>query len=234
MHEGHRQRLWEKLKNGDNLFEHELLEILLFNAYPRKNVNPLAHELLERFASINEVINADIDELMLVEGVGENVALYLKCIGECMRLKNNCESFAIIKNTSEFKQFISARFRGKLHEVLEFYFLDRSGRVARICSFTDKDPDKVDVKPEEIIKLISVYRPRGVYMAHNHIDCPCEPSVADDNITKKVQMICNINNVRLYDHCICGPDGIYSYFLTDRLDKIAAEYSVANIFKDNL
>ena len=49
MHEGHRQRLWEKLKQGDNLFEHELLEILLFNAYPRNNVNPVAHALLQRF-----------------------------------------------------------------------------------------------------------------------------------------------------------------------------------------
>ena len=56
MHEGHRQRLYEKLKNGDNLFEHEILEMLLFNAYPRKNTNPIAHELLNRFPSISEVL----------------------------------------------------------------------------------------------------------------------------------------------------------------------------------
>ena len=105
MHEGHRRRLMEKLRRGDNLFEHELLEILLFNAYPRANVNPVAHALLQRFASINEVISADVDELMLVEGVGENAALYLKCVGECMRLKNNCDSFTVIRNAGEFMQF---------------------------------------------------------------------------------------------------------------------------------
>ncbi len=234
MHEGHRQRLLEKLKNGDNLFEHEILEILLFNAYPRKNVNPVAHALLSRFAGINEVLNAEVDELMLVEGVGENVALYLKCIGECMRLKNSCESFAVINNTSELISFVTARFRGKPHEVLEFYFMDKSGRVRRICSFTDNDPDRVNVRPEEIVKLISVYRPHGVYMAHNHINCPCEPSAADDDMTKKVELICSLNNVRLYDHCIIGPDGVYSYFLSNRLDKISSEYSAANFFKDKL
>ena len=66
MHEGHRRRMYQKLKNGDNLYEHEVLEMLLFNAYPRKNTNPVAHELLERFPSISAVLSADIDELMSV------------------------------------------------------------------------------------------------------------------------------------------------------------------------
>ncbi len=233
MHEGHRRRLLEKLKNGDNLFEHELLEILLFNAYPRKNVNPIAHALLQRFAGIDEVINADIEELTMVEGVGENVALYLKCIGQCMRHKNSCDSFAHIKNTEELKKFVTARLGGKASEVLEFYLMDKSGRVRRIFSYTSNDPSRVVVQPEEIAKMISVCRPHGVYMAHNHTDSPCFPSDADDDMTKKVQVICNLNNVRLYDHCIFAPDGIYSYFLTNRLDDIAREYSVSNLFGKN-
>ena len=56
MHEGHRRRLYEKLKNGDNLFEHEILEMLLFNSYPRKNTNPIAHDLLSRFPGIGAVL----------------------------------------------------------------------------------------------------------------------------------------------------------------------------------
>ena len=82
MHEGHRRRLYEKLKSGGNLYEHELLEMLLFNAYPRKNTNPLAHELLNRFPSISAVLNADYEELIAVPGVGEQVALYLLCVFE--------------------------------------------------------------------------------------------------------------------------------------------------------
>lgn len=234
MHEGHRKRLLEKLKNGDNLFEHELLEILLYNAYPRVNVNPIAHNLLQRFASISEVINASMEELMLVDGVGENVAMYLKCIGECMKFKNDCQSFAVIKNNADFTRFASMRLSGKAAEVLEFYLVDRSGRVCRVCSFTDKHPSRVSVQPEDLVKIISAYHPHAIYVAHNHVDCPCEPSPSDDDMTKKIQLICSMNNVRLIDHCICGPDGIFSYFMSNRLDKIAYEYSASYFFRQKL
>ena len=47
---------------------------------------------------------------------------------------------------------------------------------------------------------------------------------------RKVQLICSINNVRLYDHCILAPDGIFSYFMSNRLDEIAHDYSVGVFF----
>ena len=96
MHEGHRQRLYQKLKDGDNLFEHELLEMLLFNAYPRKNTNTVAHELLKRFPSISAVLAAGYDELISVPGVGEQVALYLMCVGKCVARGNDADSFAVV------------------------------------------------------------------------------------------------------------------------------------------
>ena len=171
---------------------------------------------------------------MLGEGEGESVALYLMCVGEVYRLKNDCDSFAVINNTAELVEFVKARMRGKPVEVLEFYFMDKSSRVKRVCTFTDNDPGKVNVRPDEIIKLISVCRPQGVYIAHNHTNCPCEPSAADDNLTKKIQLICSLNNVKLYDHVIYGPDGVFSYFIPNRLDGIAYEYSAEKFFKDNL
>lgn len=233
MHEGHRQRLLGKLKQGDNLYEHELLEILLFNAYPRKDVNPVAHALLSRFASIREVLNADFDELTAVEGVGENTALYLMCLGKCLTFTNGCDSFAVIRNTADLKQFVSARFRGKSSEVFELYLMDRNGRVKRVCSYTNNDACRVDVKPEEVMKLISVYRPYAVYIAHNHVNCPARPSREDDELTKHIQLICSINGVRLYDHCIYVSDGdIYSYYLTNRIDEIIDKYNVGSIIKD--
>lgn len=232
MHEGHRRRLWQKLNSGDNLFEHELLEILLFNAYPRKNVNPVAHALLERFPSIAEVLAADLEELKSVEGVGENVALYLKCIGRVLERKNDCDSFAIVGNTAQLIAFAKARLGGRTSEHAELYFVDKACGVKRIAAFTCGDPRRVELKPEEVVKLISVCRPYGVYLAHNHTDCPAEPSAADDDLTKKVQLICSLNNVRLLDHVIVAPDGVYSYFMTNRLDEIAEQFSAANIFRN--
>jgi DNA repair protein RadC len=233
MHEGHRQRLYAKLEEDDNLYEHELLEILLFNAYPRRDTNPIAHALLEKFASIQEIINADVNELCTVEGVGRNVALYLKCIGKCVSGSNCCKSFAVVKNIDEFKQFISRRFRGKDVEFLELYFLDKAGRVKRISSFTSGDADRVNVKSEEIARLISVFRPYGIFMAHNHVDCDSQPSHADDAFTKRIMLICKLSNVRFYDHCIYVADNdIYSYYSFNRLDKINIDQEIEVILKN--
>jgi DNA repair protein RadC len=233
MHEGHRQRLYAKLEEGDNLYEHELLEILLFNAYPRRDVNPIAHALLARFASINEILAASVNELCAVEGVGRNVALYLKCIGRCVSAGNGCDSFAIIKTTEQFKKFLALRYRGKNVEVLEMYFMDKSGRVKRISSFSSNDTESVQMPSEEIARLISVYQPYGLFVAHNHVRYHSCPSLADDEFTKRLQLICSLNNVRLYDHCIyASDDDIFSYYLSNRIDEIKSDYSLASIIKN--
>jgi DNA repair protein RadC len=233
MHEGHRQRLLGRLNSGDNLYEHELLEILLFNAYPRRDVNPIAHALLDRFACIKEVLSADTEELCMVDGVGESVALYLKCIGRCLQASNNCDSFAIIKSTAQFKEFITPRFRGKVVEELEIYLLDKAGRVKRIAHYTSCDSQRVTVTPEEVLKLISVHKPYGIFVAHNHVNCGSRPSVADDELTKQIQIICSLNNTCFYDHCIYADgDDIYSYFVTDRTDGIKENYNINYLIKN--
>ena len=66
MHEGHRQRMLQRLGDAKHLQDHELLEILLFNAIPRKNTNPLAHELLSAFGSLEGVLRAVYEELLRV------------------------------------------------------------------------------------------------------------------------------------------------------------------------
>ena len=68
MHEGHRKRMLQRLEHAEGLQDHELLEILLFNAIPRKNTNPLAHELLTSFPSMGELFRADYAELLNVDG----------------------------------------------------------------------------------------------------------------------------------------------------------------------
>ena len=80
-HAGHRKRLIEKLEKG-MLHEHEVLEALLFNAVPRKNTNDLAHRLLAEFGSVPAVLEAPISLLKKVDGVGESVAAYIKCVEE--------------------------------------------------------------------------------------------------------------------------------------------------------
>ena len=78
-HDGHRSRMRERFRReGLNGFaDHEALELMLFYAIPQRNVNPLAHALLERFGSFHGVLEASEEELCRVEGVGEYAAVLL-------------------------------------------------------------------------------------------------------------------------------------------------------------
>ena len=82
MHSGHRKRLKDKLINlgADALYDHELLEMLLFYSIPRVNTNTQAHRLMERFDSLCGVFKADKDELAKTLGVGERSAELIKIV----------------------------------------------------------------------------------------------------------------------------------------------------------
>jgi len=227
--------MYEKLKNGDGLYEHELLEMLLFNAYPRVNTNPIAHALLNAFGSIPGVLNAEVDELCAVDGVGESVALYLKCIGECTkRSSGNAVGVALLKNYDDFKNFVRLRLRGKTQEFLELYCLEKSGRVKNIFTYTSDDPNKVQIDADRVASVIAAVKPYGLLVAHNHLSGNSAPSQNDDRFTGEVQVMCSMNNVQLYDHCIyASDDNIFSYFSSGKIDKIKNVYTFERLVDES-
>lgn len=93
-HAGHRARLREQfIKHGINSFQqHQVLELLLFYAVPRRDTNELAHKLLNRFGKLSGVLTADIDELMSVSGVGEHTAIFLKAVFDIYAFYGNNDS----------------------------------------------------------------------------------------------------------------------------------------------
>lgn len=231
MHEGHRQRMYEKLMRSDSIYDHEVLEILLFNAYPRMNTNPLAHRLLDTFGTLNDIFKADVNELMGVEGVGKNVALYIKLVGLCMAKTDRAVTgITYLKSYADFKNFVALRLHAKSSEVLEFYLLEKSGKVKNIYSYSDKDPGQVGVKSEEVARILSANKPYGLLVGHNHLSGNCAPSDADDRFTMELQVICSVNNVRLYDHCIfAGDNNVYSYYSAGKIDEIKELFSFKNV-----
>lgn len=236
MHEGHRRRMYEKLKDGSGICDHELLEILLFSACPRKNTNPVAHALIDAFGSLAGVFEAEVEQLMTVDGVGENVALFLKCVGECnRRVKSANTGVAMLKTYEDFRFFTTVRMRGKQEEVLEFYCLEKNGKVKRIFSFTDTERNKVEVETDKIAYVIATEKPYGLLVAHNHLSGSSAPSANDDRFTVELQLMCSINNVVLYDHCIYASDtNVYSYFATGKIDEIKRDFSFKELIDKQL
>ncbi len=236
MHEGHRKRMYEKLANGDTLYEHEILEMLLFSVLPRKNTNPLAHSLLNSFGSIAGVFGATVEELKTVKGVGPNVAYYLKLLALCSKTVNNdFGGITVLKHAKDYKDFIRLRLRGKLCEIVEIYCLDKSGRVKSIIPFTNNSVNHVEIEVKELTQAISAAGPHAVIASHNHLQDSCEPSANDDKFTRDLQAVCSMTGADLMDHCIyCATGEVYSYSLSGRMANIKRNYTLNNLVEQQM
>ncbi len=228
MHEGHRKRILQRLEgSGKDLQDHELLEILLFNAIPRKNTNGIAHSLIDAFGSLYGVFHASPDELRSVNGVGPEVAAYLRCIGLIIPRAEKPKNTSPIKfNLQSFSQHVSQSFSSLNQEVIEIFCLDASERVKCSRRFTSDSANRVQVRSEEINRYIVTTLPSGIVAAHNHPEGICRPSAEDDRFTAQLMMTCSMNNIKFYDHLITGEDGVYSYFRAGKMEDIRKSYNV--------
>ena len=219
MADGFRKQFIEKLEGGGRLYETDLLNILLSNAYGGKDMSAVAEALLSRFPGVKAVIEAEPKELLAVEGVSQTVVTYLKTLDRAYNLCHKEEVY--IKDTEQCFQVVEERFRGRDSECVEIYFVNKSGRVTDISHYTTKNADRVDISANEILSVISTSDAYGLYFAHNHVNSPATPSGADDNATAKVVRACAMCGIKFFDHCIISSTGDrFSYRMSGRLDRL--------------
>lgn len=231
MHEGHRKRILERLKDGAaGMQDHELLEILLFNVIPRYNTNPLAHSLLSAFGSLSGVLNASYSQLCGVEGVGSSTAAYLKAVSETferVRLAENRPRR--FENASSFARYLLGRLAGIVEERIFLFCVGEDGAVASERQYTAFRRDSSYLDSDEVTRFLLSQRPKGLVVAHNHPGAPCHPSNEDNKFTAQLQMICSAVGVEFYDHIVIGDDGYFSYFAEGQLQEIKNEYNIDHI-----
>lgn len=85
IHAGHRERLNELVANTgvDALSEVQAVEYFLTYIFPRGDVNPLAHRLLEEYESFSHIIDASAQDLMRVAGINKRSALKSQTLAKC-------------------------------------------------------------------------------------------------------------------------------------------------------
>ena len=87
IHSGHRERMREKYRAAglDAFSSHEVIELLLFYANKRSDTNPVAHRLIEHFGSLPAVLEAEYDDLIKVDGVGDTAATLITLMPHLFR-----------------------------------------------------------------------------------------------------------------------------------------------------
>lgn len=230
-HAGHRGRLIAKMDSG-TLEEHEWLEALLFNAYPRKNTNPIAHALLKKFGNIENIFTRTTEQLLTVDGVGQGVAAYLRAVGEFFRrYRSGGGWFPKYYDVQEFAQYVRRKYANLRYETFDMYFLDKKMNIICCQEYGGFSETGVSVPASAIGESLVIHKPRGVVLVHNHPKESAKPSDADNAATKVIQMICSTFDVLLCDHFIVGSkDDVYSYYAVGAMNYISENYSLQAVF----
>lgn len=214
IHKGHRKRMMEKFSEfGIDVFsDHEKLEMLLYLMLPRKNTNLIAHNLINGFGSLKNLLIAPGDELQKIEGIGKSSSLNLQFIGAFTNYLNRVEatpkeSFAVKEKVTEF---CINYFKDKIKEVLTLILLDDKYTLLQVCDINSDELNHVTFGLREIVGLIMKYNCRNVIIAHNHIKGTANPSDDDVRQTREINRYLKAIDVGLVDHIIVSKDNAIS------------------------
>jgi len=221
MHEGHRKRMIDKLlTNAEVLSDHELLEILLFYAVPRKNVNTTAHNLLDTLGTLENVMQSDEATLTSIDGIGERTAAFFITVNEIYnRIKTNPQQLPKLFSFDASRSYLINTFRGLNEEKFIALFMNKQGELIMRKIFSSHSELMVNIDLSELQKGIAAKRPYSITIAHNHLTGNPLPSVSDDEATEKLTAILMLNKVTLNDHIIVAGDRTYSYRSAGKIEK---------------
>lgn len=214
MHDGHRQRLLSTVNEVglDHLSEIQVLEFILFYIFPRGDVNPLAHRLLARFETVYNVIEASVDDLMRVKGMGESSAKKLHSMMSiydfyCLEKISRSSS---VTDFGSFLDNIEILLRPKNTELCYIFAISPGGSITHGRLFSRGNVSAVDFEVSELASYISTYKVKSVIFVHNHPGGTCFPSAQDRTSNERLNKFLNLCGVQLYDSLIIGRNGIYS------------------------
>ena len=221
IHDGHRERMIKKfLDYPDSLSEHELLELVLYSAIPRKDTNELAHRLCDSFGGIKGVFSASEQELTSVSGVGKKIALHLVLLGKVLdKIKSADVYMPYLSSPEKVKEEMKKLFIDEKSE--KFYLVLLDGRYKKIFQTTIEGNDSTQVITDlsSMAHALTAHDCKFAIIAHNHPSGNSNPSKADDLATEKFYILCTLHGVKLIDHVIVGDD-VYSYFYNGKMEEI--------------
>ena len=209
-HEGHRARLKRRFHEGGAaaLPDYELLELVLFNAQPRRDMKPLAKRLIAAFGDFNRVVSAPPARLRDVEGVGEAAIHQLKLIeAGAQRLARaralNRPALSSWSAVMDYCRTVMAHL-----EVEQFHllFLDRKNVLIADEAQTRGTVDAAPVYPREVVKRALELNASALIIAHNHPSGDPTPSQADIAMTRKLREALETVGVTLHDHMVIGKE----------------------------
>jgi len=205
---GHRQRLRERFSRSglNGLQDYEAVELVLSYAIPRRDVKPLAKDLLREFGSIEGLMDAPMHRLIDEHGMGMNSALLIRLIREMCSayLEQRVRKTDVLNSFERAEDFVRMKLGGCQSETLMTIFLNSHNNIISY----ELNPGTVNhaaVYVRELAKRAVLANATGVILAHNHPSGICIPSQEDVKLTESIRQALGTFGVKLFCHLIVTP-----------------------------
>ena len=215
IHAGHRERMRERFihdKGFENFEDHQILELLLFYSRTRGDTNPLAHELLDQFGSLKGVLEARPEQLMQVNGIGEQQATLISMVVPLTRVWHRCAMTEPQKigNSREAENYCLSILAGERTERFYVISLNAKCNVLGRRKISEGSLSEVSAYPRMVMETALNYNAHSVLLCHNH-RCYLYENVRFCNC------LCNLTSNQL-----CVHNNIFSnpfYYTVKRVQK---------------
>jgi len=214
---GHRKRLRDRfLKSGlDGFADYEVVELLLTLAIPRSDVKQSAKALIARFGNLRSILDAPIEELRKVSGIGSvaPVALQIIKAAAALYLQQGNEIQESFTDSNRLAAFWRMRIGALANEVFEVGYLDSAYRLLRdgVETLEEGTIDRAAVYPRRVIEAALRRGAFGVVLAHNHPNGKVTPSEQDKVLTRAIVLAAETVNLRIIDHLIVSAEQTFSF-----------------------
>jgi DNA repair protein RadC len=204
---GHRERLRDRFFSApDALPDYEVLELVLCIAIPRRNVKPLAKELLRRFGSFDRVIAASPEQLRQTKGIKDGAVATLKTI-EAVAVRSakaRVMDRPAISSWDALLEYCSAAMGRSANEEFRILFLDRKNVLMHEEVHQRGTVDHTPVYPREVVKRALDLGASALILVHNHPSGDPTPSRADIAMTREIVAAAKALKIDVHDHLVIG------------------------------
>jgi DNA repair protein RadC len=206
IHDGHRQRLKDRFaQEGLDGFEpHQVLELLLFYCVPRKDTNLIAHKLLDKFKTVEEVLTATPAELKKVTGVGENTANFIALLQALERYRQDHQTNrpVILNTVEQCGRYLVPKFHNRRNEMVFLLCLDAKCKVICCKEVGEGSVNSASIPVRRLVEMALAANATSVVLAHNHPSGLAIPSEEDICTTRRIGFALNSVEIQLVDHII--------------------------------
>jgi DNA repair protein RadC len=195
------------LRGGaEALQDYELMELVLFRAIPRRDVKPLAKDLIERFGGFSEAVSADYERLLEVKGVSESVAAELKIVqAAALKLaQGRLMQRQAIGSWNQLLAYCRAAMGFEAKEQFRVLFLDSKNRLIADEVQQRGTINHTPVYPREVVKRALELGATALILVHNHPSGDPTPSSADIAMTKEIVDAAKALKIEVHDHLVIG------------------------------